>query len=119
MGRFSHENVAFMTNTARRVAFYMGDDSTPGCIYKFVPDRAYSDSNRSANATLHAVSDPARRTLLQGGLGATLAALFAPLSATLAGCATPGGSGPRIGFKSVPVSRALSTRILRKDGVPP
>ncbi len=66
------------------------------------------DSNRSANATLHAVSDPARRTLLQGGLGATLAALFAPLSATLAGCATPGGSGPRIGFKSVPVSRADS-----------
>lgn len=52
MGRFSHENVAFMTNTARRVAFYMGDDSTPGCIYKFVPDRAYSDSNRSANIDL-------------------------------------------------------------------
>jgi len=52
MGRFSHENVAFMTNADRRVAFYMGDDSTPGCIYKFVPDRAYSSSNRAANTDL-------------------------------------------------------------------
>lgn len=51
MGRFSHENVAFMQNSDRRVAFYMGDDSTPGCIYKFVPDRAYS-TIRSANADL-------------------------------------------------------------------
>src|SRR3546814_6569817 len=34
MGRFNHENVAFMANTDRRVAFYMGDDTTPGCIYQ-------------------------------------------------------------------------------------
>jgi hypothetical protein len=69
------------------------------------------DSNRSANAPLHDVSDPARRTWLQGGLGATLAAVFAPLSATLSGCATPGregSSGPVLGFKPVPVSRADS-----------
>ena len=52
MGRFSHENVAFMANRDRRVAFYMGDDSTPGCIYKFVPDRAYSATNRAANTDL-------------------------------------------------------------------
>ena len=52
MGRFDHENVAHMTNSDRRVAFYMGDDSTPGCIYKFVPDRAYSASNRAANTDL-------------------------------------------------------------------
>ncbi len=52
MGRFSHENVAYMANADRRVAFYMGDDSTPGCIYKFVPDRAYSTSNRAANTDL-------------------------------------------------------------------
>ena len=52
MGRFSHENVAFMANADRRVAFYMGDDSTPGCIYKFIPDRAYSSSNRAANTDL-------------------------------------------------------------------
>lgn len=52
MGRFDHENVAFMANSDRRVAFYMGDDSTPGCIYKFVPDRAYSASNRAANTDL-------------------------------------------------------------------
>ena len=52
MGRFSHENVAHLTDTANRVAFYMGDDSTPGCIYKFVPDRAFSLSNRAANTDL-------------------------------------------------------------------
>ncbi|MES2271962.1 MAG: alkaline phosphatase PhoX [Pseudomonadota bacterium] len=52
MGRFSHENVAFLTDNANRVAFYMGDDSTPGCIYKFVPDRAYNPQNRAANTDL-------------------------------------------------------------------
>ncbi|MBL0914192.1 MAG: DUF839 domain-containing protein [Sphingopyxis sp.] len=52
MGRFSHENVPFMTNSDRPVAFYMGDDSTPGCIYKFIPDRAFSTSNRAANTDL-------------------------------------------------------------------
>ncbi|MET0364907.1 MAG: PhoX family phosphatase [Sphingobium sp.] len=52
MGRFSHENTAYMTDANNRVAFYMGDDSTPGCIYKFIPSRAYSSSNRSANTNL-------------------------------------------------------------------
>ncbi|AJR24000.1 MULTISPECIES: PhoX family protein [Sphingobium] len=49
MGRFSHENTAYMDDANNRVAFYMGDDSTPGCIYKFVPDRAYSTGNRASN----------------------------------------------------------------------
>jgi secreted PhoX family phosphatase len=52
MGRFSHENVAYMADSSNRVAFYMGDDSTPGCIYKFVPTAAYSTTNRTANADL-------------------------------------------------------------------
>ncbi|MDO9362418.1 MAG: DUF839 domain-containing protein, partial [Sphingopyxis sp.] len=52
MGRFNHENVAFMANADRRVAFYMGDDTTPGCIYKFIPDRAFSATNRAANTDL-------------------------------------------------------------------
>ena len=52
MGRFNHENVAYMTNSANRVAFYMGDDTTPGCIYKFVPAQAYSTTNRAANTDL-------------------------------------------------------------------
>ncbi|RYD41142.1 MAG: DUF839 domain-containing protein, partial [Sphingomonadales bacterium] len=52
MGRFNHENVAFMTNSANRVAFYMGDDTTPGCIYKFIPAQAYSTMNRAANTDL-------------------------------------------------------------------
>ncbi|MEO7469577.1 MAG: alkaline phosphatase PhoX [Sphingobium limneticum] len=52
MGRFSHENVAYMTDANNRVAFYMGDDSTPGCIYKFIPDRAFNLNNRAANTDL-------------------------------------------------------------------
>ena len=52
MGRFDHENVAFMASSDNRTAFYMGDDSTPGCIYKFVPDRAFSSTNRAANSGL-------------------------------------------------------------------
>src|SRR3546814_178537 len=52
MGRFNHENVAYMADANSRVAFYMGDDSTPGCIYKFVADRAFNESNRAANGDL-------------------------------------------------------------------
>ncbi|PZU58275.1 MAG: dTDP-glucose 4,6-dehydratase [Sphingobium sp.] len=52
MGRFSHENVAYMADSNNRVAFYMGDDTTPGCIYKFIPDRAYSTASRAANIDL-------------------------------------------------------------------
>ncbi|WKB51292.1 PhoX family protein [Eleftheria terrae] len=62
------------------------------------------DSNRSSNPDIHSVSDPARRTLVRGGLSAVVAGLFAPL---LPGCATPGGpgaGGAKLGFKSVPVT---------------
>ncbi len=52
MGRFDHENTAYMTDDANRVAFYMGDDGTPGCIYKFIPNRAFDPANRAANANL-------------------------------------------------------------------
>jgi len=52
MGRFNHENVAHMTDADNRVAFYMGDDSTPGCIYKFVCDRTFNPDNRAANTDL-------------------------------------------------------------------
>ena len=66
------------------------------------------DSNTSANLSIHEVSDPSRRTLLRGGLAGTVTGLLAPLGgvAALAGCATPGGGAPLLGFKSVPVSTA-------------
>ncbi|MCE9659776.1 MAG: PhoX family phosphatase [Burkholderiales bacterium] len=75
---------------------------------------AMEDSNRSPNPSIHEVSDPARRVILRGGLGAAFAPLLAPLggAAALGGCALPGGeavagaSGPRIGFASVPASAA-------------
>lgn len=67
------------------------------------------DSNRSGNATIHTVSDPARRQWVQGGLGAAASTLLAPIAGVLAGsgCAGPAAAeGPRLGFESVPVSTA-------------
>ena len=70
------------------------------------------DSNRSSNPSIHDISCPERRTLLRGGLAGTVTGLLAPLSgvaalAASAGCASmAGGSGPLLGFKSVPVSTA-------------
>ena len=66
------------------------------------------DSNRSSNPSIHDISDPSRRTLLRGGLGATITGFLAPLSGltALAGCATAAGGGPLLGFKSVPISSA-------------
>jgi secreted PhoX family phosphatase len=67
------------------------------------------DSNRSSNPSIHDVSDPARRTVLRGGLAGTLAGLFAPLAGvgTLAGCASAERDArPQIGFKGVPAGTA-------------
>ena len=63
------------------------------------------DSNRSHNPSIHDVSDPARRTVLFGGLGLATSALYAPLMVGCAGTATreaPKPVLPVIGFKAVP-----------------
>ncbi|MFO1194147.1 MAG: PhoX family phosphatase [Rhodoferax sp.] len=61
------------------------------------------DSNRSANPTIHEVSDPQRRMLLRGGVAA--------LASVLSGCSVvdqivdrhPGlQRGPRLGFQGIP-----------------
>jgi hypothetical protein len=63
------------------------------------------DSNRSPNPSIHDLSDPARRMVLRGGLGAAVGGLLAPLS----GCANVGAAGGSLlGFKGVPVSSADS-----------
>ena len=59
------------------------------------------NSNRSNNMSIHEVSDPARRLLIQGSLGLTSLSAFVPL----AGCASL-GSGPKLGFKPIPASSA-------------
>jgi secreted PhoX family phosphatase len=67
--------------------------------------RTMEDSNRSSNPSIHDMSDPARRTLLRGGLGLSLGAVLAPV----AGCASPSagsGGGPALGFVSVAPSAA-------------
>jgi uncharacterized protein len=69
------------------------------------------DSNTSHNASIHDVSDPARRMVLRGGAAAALTRLgpfaLAPLAAALAsaGCATT-AAPPRIGFKGIAASSA-------------
>jgi secreted PhoX family phosphatase len=52
LGRFDHENTAYLLNAANDLAVYMGDDSTPGCIYKFVCSGKYNPTNRAANVNL-------------------------------------------------------------------
>jgi secreted PhoX family phosphatase len=52
LGRFDHENTAYMLDSANNLAIYMGDDSTPGCIYKFVPSAKFTPNNRAANTNL-------------------------------------------------------------------
>ena len=52
LGRFDHENTSYMLDAANNMALYMGDDGTPGCIYKFVPSAKVNLNDRSANGTL-------------------------------------------------------------------
>jgi len=62
------------------------------------------DSNRSSNPSIHEISDPARRTVLRGGIGLAAASIFAPLAA----CATApfAATTPRLGFKGIAASTA-------------
>jgi secreted PhoX family phosphatase len=69
------------------------------------------DSNRSSNPSIHDVSDPARRVVLRGGVGAALGAL---LGSTLPGCASTAGGGPLLGFQAIPASKA--DRIVVPEG---
>jgi secreted PhoX family phosphatase len=52
LGRFDHENTAYLLDSANNLAVYMGDDGTPGCIYKFVPSAKYNPNDRAANTNL-------------------------------------------------------------------
>ena len=73
---------------------------------------AMEDSNRSANPSIHEVSDPSRRIVLRGGLGAAFAPSLVRAASPPAWPAAPcpGRSGRRrragIGFTSVPASSA-------------
>jgi secreted PhoX family phosphatase len=59
------------------------------------------DSNRSGNPSIHDVSSPHRRLVLQGSLGVALAAAFGPWLAGCAGAAA--GRGPLLGFKPIAI----------------
>ncbi|MEK6245576.1 MAG: PhoX family phosphatase, partial [Pseudomonadota bacterium] len=65
------------------------------------------NSNRSANPSIHEVSDPARRLVLHGGLAALAGGV---LPAWLGGCAISPGearatvSGPLLSFKGIPTA---------------
>ncbi len=68
--------------------------------------RDMEDSNPSSNPSIHDLSDPRRRILMRAGVAGAVASVFSPLLAGCAGGPAPAGSGPLIGFKSVPVSTA-------------
>ena len=68
---------------------------------------AMEDSNRSANPSIHSVSDPARRIWVQGGLAALAGGVLAPLfsgCASGASGASGAGAGPLLGFKAIPTA---------------
>lgn len=71
------------------------------------------DSNRSANPSIHEISDPGRRIFVRGGVATALAGLFGPLAAgALGGCAsTPASMRRGIGFRSVPM-QAVDTVVV-------
>lgn len=52
LGRFDHENTAYLLGSDNTLAVYLGDDSTPGCIYKFVPSAKVNPNDRAANTNL-------------------------------------------------------------------
>ena len=67
------------------------------------------DSNRSNNPSIHDVSDPKRRVVLQGGVGALVSGAMAPW---LVACATtPASSGPLLGFKAIAADAGDALRV--------
>jgi uncharacterized protein len=62
------------------------------------------DSNRSGNRSIHEVSAPERRRVLQGGLAAAVTGLLAPLAPLTA--TAQASRSALLGFASVPVSTA-------------
>ena len=69
-----------------------------------------ADNNASTNPSIHEVSSPARRTVLQMSFGAVASGLFAPW---LASCAAPTSTaaGPKLGFKGIAASSADAVRV--------
>ena len=63
------------------------------------------DSNRSTNADIHSVSDPARRVWLHGGLAALAGGVLGPL---LPGCATALPPAPSSSPSTAPLQKASS-----------
>ncbi len=69
------------------------------------------DSNRSSNPSIHDLSDPARRQVLQGASAWSLLGLLAPLT-QITGCAVPGvRRATALGFQSVPPATTDSVRV--------
>jgi len=49
LGRFKHESVQYVVDTANDLGMYMGDDERNDYIYKFVANTKFNPSNRAAN----------------------------------------------------------------------
>jgi uncharacterized protein len=69
-------------------------------------------SNNSANASIHDVSDPSRRVMIQGGLAALATGILAPWAS---GCASgAAASSPLFSFKGIPA--ATSDAVVVPEG---
>ena len=68
------------------------------------------DSNRSANPTIHEIIQLNRRHLLRSTAAVSLYSLMAPM----AGCAALAGTGPKLGFKGIPVG--LGDKLVVPEG---
>jgi uncharacterized protein len=75
---------------------------------------AMESSNCSSNPSIHSVSKPSRRTVLQAGAGAVASALLAPFLTSCASTANPTFTGPRIGFKAIPID--ITDRLVVPEG---
>ncbi len=66
------------------------------------------DSNRSANADIHSVSNPARRIFVRGGMATAVTGLLAPLA--LSGCASSpmAANTAPVAASTTPVARAAA-----------
>ncbi|MFM9882990.1 MAG: PhoX family protein [Burkholderiales bacterium] len=84
------------------------------------------NSNDSANRSIHQVSDPARRVLVQGGLAALTSSVLAPWLSGCTAIAGALGSGPLFTFKGIQavsndtlvVPEGYLTEVIAPWGVP-
>ena len=134
LGRCDHENAACLLAADGRVAVYLGDDSTPGCIYKFVPgakvDAVPGNSGAAGVSNVQAFGhnamysvDPATKTskrFLVGPAGCEITGLtWTPdLKTFFVNIQHPTGNWPSNAQGNTLPPRSATVVVRRTDGQP-